>query len=165
MPLIKAGKAIEDTWAKVGGETPVEGDSDVIVDWTRLKEDRSLEGRNGRLGVLLANTVEANDLAPYLPRLSLIVLDFPSFTDGRAFSQARVLRHQLGFNGEIRATGAPKADQAPHLTRCGFDAIEVSDKQPLESWAHAEKVVAHVFQDGYSNGGLVSAAVARKRQA
>ena len=165
MPLIKAGHAVEETFAKIGGETPVEAATDVIVDWARLKEDSSLEGRNGRLGVLVANNIDINELAPFLPRLALIALEFPSFTDGRAFSQARVLRHQLGFKGEIRATGAPKADQAPHLIRCGFDAIEVSDKQPLETWVHAEHVVSHVFQDGYSNGGLVSAAVARKRKA
>ena len=54
--------------------------------------------------VLLANTDPVEDLAPHLGRLRLIVLDFPKFSDGRAYSQARLLR-RMGYRGELRATG------------------------------------------------------------
>ena len=53
-----------------------------------------------------------------------IVLDFPSFTDGRAFSQARLLRERYGFAGEIRARGEILRDQIFFMTRCGIDAFE-----------------------------------------
>ncbi len=165
MPLLKSGEIVDDLWQRTEGETPLGSDGDVVVDWTRLKEDASLRGRNGRLGVQLANNVDVAELTPYLDRLALIVLEFPAFTDGRAFSQATILRQQMGFAGELRATGAPRADQAAHLTRCGFDTIEISGKQPVEVWRHAASVVGGAYQDGYTNDGYAlpkrSAASAR----
>ena len=55
--------------------------------------------------VSLANTDPVEDLAPHVGRLRLIVLNFPKFSDGRAYSQARLLRGRLGYAGELRATG------------------------------------------------------------
>ena len=115
MPLLKSGEIVDDLWQRTEGETPLGSDGDVIIDWSRLKEDASLRGRNGRLGVQLANTVDVAELAPYLDRLALIVLEFPVVHRGRAFSQAAILRQQMGFAGELRAVGAPRADQAPTL--------------------------------------------------
>ena len=104
MPLFKNGQYADDTWTRIEGEVPLPDDGDFIVDAVRLKDDPNLlRARNGRLGVLLMNTVDAEELAQHLPKLALVALEFPSFNDGRAFSQARVLRHTLGFNGEIRA--------------------------------------------------------------
>jgi uncharacterized protein (DUF934 family) len=153
MPLIRNGTYVEDPWIRIGGEAPLPPEGDVIVDAQRIIEDAAvLQPRKGRLGVLLPNTADANSLAPVLDHLALIALEFPSFNDGRAFSQARVLRHQLGFKGEIRATGKPMADQAAHLLRCGFDAFEVSTAQPLEVWQHAARVVTRVYQRDYAPG-------------
>lgn len=151
MPLIKDGAFREDGWERIEGEAPVPPEGDVIVDASRLTEnDASLAGRTGRLGVLWPNTLDVNVLKPWLDRLSLVALELPSFTDGRAFSQARVLRHQLGFAGEIRATGNPKADQAAFLLRCGFDAFEVRGTQAPELWQELAGVVTRVYQPGYS---------------
>ena len=61
--------------------------------------------------VSLANTDPVEDLAPHVGRLRLIVLDFPKFSDGRAYSQARLLRGRLGYRGELRATGGVLQDQ------------------------------------------------------
>ena len=71
--------------------------------------------------VSLANTDPVEDLAPHVGRLRLIVLDFPKFSDGRAYSQARLLRSRLGFTGELRATGNVLLDQLPFMLRCGFE--------------------------------------------
>ena len=49
-----------------------------------------------------------------------IELDFPKFTDGRAFSQAVLLRRRHGFQGEIRAAGDVRVDLLQQLSRCGF---------------------------------------------
>jgi len=63
----------------------------------------------------LANTDEVMQLGARLDGVNLIVLDFPKFTDGRAYSQARLLRERLGYRGELRATGAVFLDQLPFM--------------------------------------------------
>ena len=154
MPLIKNGNYVDDSYIRIEGEAPVPDDGDVLVDAVRLKDDTLvLRPRQGRLGVLLMNTVDAEELAPHLSKLALVALEFPSFNDGRAFSQARVLRHTLGFPGEIRATGKPMADQAGHLVRCGFDCFEANARQPLEVWQQALKAVHGVYQRDYAGKG------------
>lgn len=151
MPLIKNGRYVEDSWMRVQGEAPLPDEGDVIVDAVRLKDDPAvLKRRGGRLGVFLPNTTDANDLAHVLSKLALVALEFPGFNDGRAFSQARVLRHQLEFTGEIRATGKPMADQAGHLARCGFDAFETTGSQPLEVWQRSLASMSRVYQTGYA---------------
>ena len=151
MPLIKNAQYVEDAWTRIEGYAPIPDEGDVIIDAVRLKDDPSvLRSRKGKLGVLLMNTADPDELAPHLAKLALVALEFPSFNDGRAFSQARVLRHTLGFNGEIRATGKPMADQAGHLLRCGFDAFEASPRQPLEVWQRALAAVPRVYQRDYA---------------
>lgn len=59
-------------------------------------------------------------------------LNFPKFTDGRAFSQAFLLRRRLGFKGEIRATGDVLIDQLVQMQRSGFDAAVLREDQNLE---------------------------------
>src|SRR5689334_18176846 len=59
----------------------------------------------------LANTEDVLQLGARLDGVNLIVLDFPKFTDGRAYSQARLLRERLGYHGELRASGAVFLDQ------------------------------------------------------
>ena len=63
-----------------------------------------------------SRTIEAD-----LPRLALIALHFPKWTDGRAYSQARILRNRYRFAGEVRATGDVVVDMIPLLDRTGFD--------------------------------------------
>ena len=50
-----------------------------------------------------------------------IELQFPKFNDGRAYSQAFLLRRRLGFAGELRATGDVLIDQLVQMQRTGFD--------------------------------------------
>lgn len=80
----------------------------------------------------------ANDADPFTADLAGAVridLHFPKFTDGRAFSQARLLRGRLGFQGELRATGDVLIDQLVQMQRCGFDVavlregVDISDAQ------------------------------------
>ena len=66
----------------------------------------------------------ANDADPRtvsLEGVKRIDLHFPKFTDGRAYSQAFLLRRRLGFKGEIRATGDVLIDQLVSMSRTGFD--------------------------------------------
>jgi len=96
--------------------------------------------------VSLANTDPVEDLAPHVGRLRLIVLNFPKFSDGRAYSQARLLRGRYGYQGELRATGNVLRDQLPFMLRCGFDSFE-SDQQGFgEALAHARTLYSVVYQ-------------------
>ena len=95
--------------------------------------------------VLLANTDPVEDLAPHLGRLRLIVLDFPKFSDGRAYSQARLLR-RMGYRGELRATGGVLQDQVAFMLRCGFDSFESEQQGFGEALARARTLFSVVYQ-------------------
>ncbi len=84
-----------------------------------------MRGATAPIGVLWPNNRKVSELAPYLDRLALVALVFPTFKDGRAYSQARLLRERHGFRGELRATGEVLRDQFLFLLRAGFDAFEV----------------------------------------
>lgn len=63
-----------------------------------------------------------DDISVSVLSKEVIALEFPSFTDGRAFSQARKLRRH-GFTGDLIATGDVKVDQSRQLAKVGFSAI------------------------------------------
>ncbi len=84
------------------------------------------------VGVKLANHQDVEGLADDLPRLSLVALDFPKWVDGRAYSQARLLRARYRFAGEVRAQGDVLADMLPLLARTGFDAVLLRHDQSIE---------------------------------
>ncbi|NWL20814.1 DUF934 domain-containing protein [Pseudomonas umsongensis] len=75
---------------------------------------------------------EVEDLKPWVGELRLIALDFPSFRDGRAYSQAYLLRTRLGWNGELRAVGDVLRDQLSHMRQCGFDSFAVREDKSAE---------------------------------
>ena len=77
--------------------------------------------------IMLANDADPRELK--LDGIERIDLHFPKFTDGRAFSQAFLLRRRLGFTGEIRATGDVLIDQLLQMQRCGFDTAVLRSDQ------------------------------------
>ena len=83
--------------------------------------------------LLLDNTADVLVRAAEIQRQPAVVLQFPKWTDGRAYSQAVLLRGRLRFAGEIRGTGQVLADMLPLLQRCGFDAVQLRADQKLES--------------------------------
>lgn len=84
-------------------------------------------------GVWLEPDDEFEALAPDMPLLTLIAVNFPVFTDGRGYSIARLLRTRLGYTGQLRATGDVLRDQLYFLRRCGFDAFALRDDQDVEA--------------------------------
>jgi uncharacterized protein (DUF934 family) len=77
----------------------------------------------------LTNDVDPREVS--LEGIRRVDLHFPKFTDGRAFSQAYLLRRRLGFTGEIRATGDVLADQLQQMARTGFSAAVLRADQDL----------------------------------
>lgn len=82
----------------------------------------------------IANDAELADIAASgaLQGVERVELNFPKFTDGRAYSAAALLRSRYGFKGEIRAIGDVLRDQLQNLRRCGFDAFAVREGRDLE---------------------------------
>lgn len=77
----------------------------------------------------------ANDADPRtldLAGVARIDLHFPKFSDGRAFSQAFLLRRRIGFQGEIRATGDVLVDQLVQMQRSGFTSAVLRADQDLQ---------------------------------
>jgi phosphoadenosine phosphosulfate reductase len=99
----------------------------VIVGKARwLGERAQLLALRTPIGLYLEAGASLDDIAADLPRFAVIALDFPKFSDGRAFSTARLVREKFGYRGELRAVGHVLSDQIPFMRRVGFDAFEVS---------------------------------------
>ena len=80
----------------------------------------------------LDNTTDVVARAADIGRHPAVALHFPQWTDGRAYSQAVLLRGRLRYAGTVIATGAVLADMLPLLRRCGFDAAQLrADQKPL----------------------------------
>ena len=92
-------------------------------------------------------------LVPDLARIAVVMLDFPKYTDGRAYSQARLLRERHGYRGELRATGNVLRDQLLLMRRCGFDAYEV-DARGAAGFAAAMGSVTHAYQPATNDAGM-----------
>jgi uncharacterized protein (DUF934 family) len=98
------------------------------------------------VGVVVANAVDVETLADDLPRWSLVALQFPKWTDGRAYSQARLLRARLRYAGEVRATGEVLVDMLPLLQRSGFDAVLMRPDQSMDAARLALRYFAGHYQ-------------------
>jgi uncharacterized protein (DUF934 family) len=125
-----------DPWRTLGGDdgppvsiTPA---AHLLLDLAQWHAVRAAWPAGLPVGVRLANDQEIEVLEPDLPRLALVALHFPKWVDGRAYSQARLLRARHRFAGEVRATGEVLADMAPLLERTGFDAVVLRHDQSVE---------------------------------
>ena len=98
------------------------------------------------VGVGIANAVDVEILASDLPRWSVVALQFPKWTDGRAYSQARLLRARLRYTGEVRATGEVLVDMLPLLQRSGFDAVLLRSDQDIDAARRALRFFAGHYQ-------------------
>ena len=153
MPLLKNNVLISDTWIHADAEGELPNAGDVIVPFARLlKEFGALSERDGKIGVQFGNTDRPEALATFLPRLSVIVLPFPAFNDGRAYSIARKLR-EMGYRGELRAIGNVLPDQLQFMLQVGFDTFEIGERFPLETWQNASRQMSLAYQRGLFRRG------------
>ena len=152
MALISNGAFVEDGWRRLSDEEDLSKGGKCIVPQARLAEALRALPADAPLGVRVDNTADPASLIPHFPRLALISIAFPAFSDGRGFSLARILR-RAGFTGELRASGRLIADQISHALRCGFDTIEVSgdiaSRQDQAQWANALSAYGAFYQQGY----------------
>jgi uncharacterized protein (DUF934 family) len=138
MPLIKNGRVIADRYSDVLDESPLPEGVPVIVPAARFLVDAAeILQRDAPVGVIWPNDRKVAELAPYLDRLAVVALIFPNFKDGRAYSQARLLRERYGYRGELRATGQILRDQFVFLVRAGFDVLDVAKASDVDAFASA----------------------------
>jgi len=151
MPLLENGLRVTDLWTAPTDDQPIPADGPVLVSFDRLTVEReALLARPDPLGVRLPNDRAVADLAALLDedinRLDLIVLAFPTFKDGRAYTQARQARETHGYRGGLRATGDVLRDQLFFMARCGFDAVELDSANPEADWQAAMTDFTGVYQ-------------------
>ena len=151
MPIIESHRLVNDPWLHLEDTSAVTSRSMIIVPLVRLEDVLMLwpAGHRG-LGVDLPNTARVETLVPHLSRLDIVTVNFPAFTDGRAFSQARSLRHTHGFAGTIRARGRFMPDQYAMLLQSGVDSFEVDERFTLEEWVKQARAVPSTYQRDYA---------------
>ena len=147
MPLVRGGKVTGDAFVHVADDAEIPGDGAILISATRfLGEPEALLRRAGPTGVIWPNNRDVDDLVPYLDRLAVVALVFPTFRDGRAYSQARLLRERYNYRGELRATGQVLRDQFLFMLRAGFDAFEVKKQCDAEAFAGTVKRYSVFYQ-------------------
>jgi uncharacterized protein (DUF934 family) len=100
-----------------------------VKDATRIRLMTAQEHANDDAApvVQLANDADPLGLKSRIDDIARIELYFPHFTDGRAYSQAYLLRRRLGFKGDLRATGDVLIDQLVQMERMGFSSAVLKD--------------------------------------
>lgn len=147
MPLVKDNSIVEDSWTHIADGEDMPLDAAIIVSAERWRADRaSLVHRNGPIGVRLRNDQSPEDLGEDLHRFGLVAVEFPAFKDGRAYTQARLLRERYRFTGEIRAVGDVLRDQLLFMQRCGIDAFEIRKQADAEAFHKAITEISVVYQ-------------------
>jgi uncharacterized protein (DUF934 family) len=148
--LVEGGRVVEDDWIVVG--TPEElaaapHDAPVLVAhavWTSARE--ALLERPAPVGVRLEPPDDPDSIASDLPRLGLVAVDFPKFTDGRGYSIARLLRERHGYAGPLRAVGDVLRDQMFLMLRCGFDQFALKHPEQREDALTAYRDFSEAYQ-------------------
>ena len=151
--LIKDGAATEDHWVLVKEATnssilkALPGRSLIVpLNFYRLFRD-DLDQYYGEVTVWLNSDESVYDIADELDKFPLIGLNFPVFSDGRSYSNARELRETLGYTGDIRAIGDVMRDQLYYMSRCGFSSYSLRFDQDADTCLSAFSD----FETGYQS--------------
>jgi uncharacterized protein (DUF934 family) len=157
--LLRDAHVVSDDWQYLD-ELPDlrSGSSDidtrpVIVPFERWINERDVwSARRGRLGICMGPAHKVELLAADLPRIALIAADIANPSEGRGYSQARLLRERWRFPGELRARGGGvRQDQVFFLARCGFNSFELPDAE-LEAAAAALRTFSAEYQVSNDRG-------------
>src|SRR5690349_10019113 len=147
MPLVRGNTIVADDFVHLADDADLPATGAVLLPAERfLKDTEAVLSRNGKSGVIWPNNRDVDELLPYLNRLAAVALIFPVFRDGRAYTQARLLRERFKFRGELRATGQVLRDQFVFMLRAGFDAFEVKKQSDAEAFAQTVQRYSVFYQ-------------------
>lgn len=131
MPVFnRTGRIVEDNWKILPPDIEAdnfEGASYIMSVEQWQQNNHRLCQQEQNLALKLTIDTDLAELQSDIGFFSLIVIEFPHFTDGQGFSLAALLRERYGFRGELRASGNILLDQLFYLKRCGFDSFELPD--------------------------------------
>jgi uncharacterized protein (DUF934 family) len=137
MKFISTHDKPRDPWHTIDGDdgpmvtlTPAPYSLLTLLQWHGV---RSHWPEGMPVGVLLGNDIEVTEIVADLPRLALVALQFPKWVDGRAYSQAKLLRSRYRYTGQVRAIGEVLVDMLPLLLRTGFDAVVMRADQSRDA--------------------------------
>jgi uncharacterized protein (DUF934 family) len=124
--LLRDRRIVVDEWLYVA-EAAADASAPLIVTFAQWQmEPDTWIGRGSPLGVVLP-PAGLEQLAPDLEYFSLIAAEFAGPSEGRGYTQARLLRERWNFKGELRATGYVRRDQLFFMARCGFNSFELPE--------------------------------------
>lgn len=130
--IIKDNAITESEFAVTDAESAtVEGSNQILPLAFYLENKATLTGRND-IGVWLEAGEDIETLGEDVHELPIIALNFPTFSDGRSYSNANVLRRTLNYQGEVRAIGDVRRDQINNMVNCGFNAFEPAAGQDAD---------------------------------
>ena len=121
---------------KLKDDTPVQETLTVLEEPVTYEQWLSGDVSGGK-ALYVPNDVELAGIGADVSGFETILLEFPAYKDGRAFTQARLLRERFGFSGDIRATGEVLRDQALYMLRCGFTSFDVTDGTDISGFEDA----------------------------
>ena len=125
--LLRDRQVVVDEWLYVA-EAAADAAAPLIVSFDQWKMESDIWiARGSRLGVVLSPSHKVEELAPDLKHFRLIAAEFSGPSEGRGYTQARLLRERWKFDGELRATGFVRADQVFFMARCGFNSFELPE--------------------------------------
>lgn len=168
MKIIRDRAIVEDDWGRLDDAAPLPASGNIIVSYARWQADKAALKTRGRVGLAIPSTLDVAELKDDLGALALVAVPFSFIQpkpeggrtfDGRAYSQARLLRERFGFKGEIRAIGDVFRDAMYYMQRCGVNAFEL--KGDLQDALNAFKD----FSFGYQGAADNPTPVFRRRQA
>lgn len=155
--LIRDGAVVVNDFTMLSDDDLAPNSGKVIVTLTRWQQKADCL-KALVVGVLVPNTADVEVSWPSLKSRPLIVLEFPAFGDGRAYSQARLLREACGYRGEIRAIGAAVVlDQIAGMLHCGINGFQLRRDQSAERCLSVCQKPSVMYQHSYNYPGTVAA--------
>ena len=164
--LLRDGAIVVDEWRTAGdgaagagasgagapGGATLADDGALLLALAEFRAERERWlARAGPLGVILAPADDEQELVPDLSRLALVAAEFTTLSEGRGYTQGRLLRERWGFAGELRARGAIHRDHVFLLARCGFNSFELPESE-LEGGAAALRTFSAAYQSSNDRG-------------
>lgn len=134
MKTLKDGQIIDSPWQLIRKTDAIPDKPWLLIPMTSWLELPAESRMNANMAPWLDAEESVEDLSDFIKSLPLIGLNFPSFTDGRPYSSAWLIRNRYAFDGELLALGDVRYDELEQMMRTGFDSFEV---QPQDNFARA----------------------------
>ena len=155
MLVFTHGALVQDDWQLIADDAPAPA-AHALVRLPRWLAEAETDAAVAAAGVVIhaGDDIDVPALKP--ARHPLVAIAFAAATDGRGFSQARLLRRR-GYSGELRAIGAFNRDQLPFLFRCGFDAFELTAAEATGGYVASLDAMGLVYQSAADGAATIRA--------